>query len=96
MSFGSPKAPQPTPAQKQLEKSQVINLAKLDAQENERRKRLLTAQTGVRAYRGSPLFRANMGDTAGTGASASSGAGYSGAVPNVRGLLGSIRMGPVF
>ena len=83
MSFGKPKAPKPTEAQKQLEASQVLQMTKLDAQENERRKRLLSAAQGVRAYRGSPVFRSSPSDTAGSASSgSSSGAGaYNGLIP---------------
>lgn len=58
MSFGSkPKAPKPTPDQLALEAAQREAAAKLDSAENERRKRLLNAAEGTRAYAGSPLFR---------------------------------------
>lgn len=40
--------------------------ATLDATENDRRKRLLNAAEGIRAYSGSPLFRARPSNTAGT------------------------------
>ncbi len=53
------KTPEPTEAQKALEASQREQIANLDAQENERRKRLLSAMQGVRGFRGSALFRAN-------------------------------------
>jgi hypothetical protein len=84
MSFGKPKAPKPTEAQKQLEASQVLQLTKLDAQENERRKRLLSAAQGVRAYRGSPVFRSSPSDTAGSAGSAgpSGAGGYNGLIPS--------------
>lgn len=45
--------------------------AKLDTQENERRKRLLSAAQGVRAYSGSPLFRQAPGNTSGASVAAS-------------------------
>lgn len=60
----APKAPQPTADQLALEASQREMSAKLDAQENERRKRLLNAAQGIRAYTGSPLFRSAPSNTA--------------------------------
>ena len=65
MSFGKPKAPKPTAEQKALEKDQIVQMSQLNQQENERRKRLLAAQQGIRAYTGSALFRAAPGDRAG-------------------------------
>jgi hypothetical protein len=44
--------------------------ATLDSEENRRRKRLLSAAQGARAYRGSPLFRAPPSNTAGASAAA--------------------------
>lgn len=60
MSLKKPKAPQPTAEQLALERSQREQLTTLDAQENERRKRLLAAQQGARAFRGSALFRSSQ------------------------------------
>lgn len=75
MSFGKPKAPKPTAEQKALEKQQVEQLAQLNAQENERRKRLLAAQQGVRAFAGSALTRGAPSNTAGGPAVPASGGG---------------------
>lgn len=61
----SPKQPAITQDQLDLEAMQKTASAKLDAQENDRRKRLLSAAEGVRAYGGSPLFRARPSNTAG-------------------------------
>lgn len=61
----SPKQPAITQDQLDLEAMQKTTSAKLDAQENDRRKRLLNAAEGVRAYGGSPLFRARPSNTAG-------------------------------
>lgn len=61
----SPKAPKPTPEQLALEKLQAEQLANLDTQENERRKRLFRAVQGIRAFRGAPILRAAPSDTAG-------------------------------
>lgn len=62
----TPKAPKPTPEQLALEKLQTEQLANLDTQENERRKRLFRAVQGIRAFRGAPILRAAPSDTAGT------------------------------
>lgn len=51
---------EPTEAQLALEAQQREDSAKLDAQENERRKRLLSAMQGVRAFSGSSIFRGNQ------------------------------------
>lgn len=53
----SSKTPDPTPEQLAAEAMQREQSAQLDAQENQRRKRLLGAAQGVRAFRGSALFR---------------------------------------
>lgn len=66
MSFSKPKAPKPTQAQLDLEQSQRVASAQLDKQENERRKRLLAAAQGLRAYRGAPIARSAPGNRAGT------------------------------
>ena len=63
--FGKPKPPGVTQDQLDLEAMQKEQVAKLDAAENERRKRLLNAAQGIRAYAGSPIFRAGPSDTAG-------------------------------
>lgn len=78
MSFGKPKTPKPTETQKALEKEQVIQTAQLSQQENERRKRLLSAQQGVRAYTGSALFRAAPSNTAGASVAPAVGNGFTG------------------
>jgi len=52
-----PKMPEPTPAQQAMESKQRETLTLLDAQENERRKRLLSAMQGARAFRGSAIAR---------------------------------------
>ena len=66
MSFGSsPKPIQPTPEQLQLEAQQKLDSAQLDKQENERRKRLLSAAQGIRAFRGAAIFRGRPSNTAG-------------------------------
>jgi hypothetical protein len=57
-----------TSAQDEALEQQRLQMARLDEEENRRRKRLFSAAQGVRAYRGSPLFRAAPGDTAGVGA----------------------------
>lgn len=75
MSFGKPKTPKPTAAQKALEAEQVQQTAQLNAQENERRKRLLAAQQGVRAFAGSALTRGAPSNTAGGPAVPASGGG---------------------
>lgn len=62
----TPKAPKPTPEQLALEKLQTEQLANLDTQENERRKRLFRAVQGIRAFRGAPILRAAPSDTKGT------------------------------
>lgn len=61
----SPKQPAITQDQLDLEAMQKQTSAKLDATENDRRKRLLNAAEGVRAYGGSPLFRPRPSNTAG-------------------------------
>lgn len=61
----SPSAPQPTQDQIDLEAMQATASAKLDSEENARRKRLLSVAEGVRGYTGSPLFRARPSNTAG-------------------------------
>lgn len=65
MSFGKPKTPKPTAAQKALEAEQVQQTAQLNAQDNERRKRLLAAQQGIRVFAGSALTRPAPSNTAG-------------------------------
>jgi hypothetical protein len=84
MSFSKPKAAKPTAAQKALEASQLLQTTKLDATENDRRKRLLSAAQGVRDYRGSPVSRAAPSNTAGSASSGnSSGAGvYNSLIPS--------------
>lgn len=59
--------PEETQAQKDLETQQRLELIKLDAAENERRKRLLSAMQGTRAFRGSAIYR-NAQATQNTGA----------------------------
>lgn len=54
------KTPGPTDAQLALEYRQREESAVLDKEENERRKRLLSAMQGARAFRGSALFRGNQ------------------------------------
>lgn len=61
----SPSTPKVTQDQLDLEAMQKTQSAKLDATENDRRKRLLSAAEGVRSYAGSPLFRARPSNTAG-------------------------------
>jgi hypothetical protein len=60
-----PKAIQPTTAQLELEEQQRVQSAQLDAEENRRRKRFLSAQQGIRAFRGASLLRALPGNTSG-------------------------------
>jgi hypothetical protein len=62
---GGGGTPEPTAAQVQLENEQRQTSAKLDKQENERRKRLLAAAQGIRAFRGSAILRAAPGNRAG-------------------------------
>ena len=64
----SSKPPAPTAEQLQSEALQRQQSAVLDAQENDRRKRLLNAASGIRAFRGSALFRSAPSDTAGNSA----------------------------
>lgn len=59
-----------TSAQDQLLAQQNLDRAKLDEEENRRRKRLFSAAQGARAYRGSPLFRSAPSNTSGGGAAA--------------------------
>lgn len=68
MSFSKPKAVGPTPEQLALESDQRVQSAELSKIENQRRKRLLSAMQGTRAFRGSALFRAKPGNRAGDGA----------------------------
>jgi hypothetical protein len=67
-SLKPPKANGPTPEQVALERLQAEQLANLDVEENKRRKRLLLAVQGPRAYAGSPLLRAAPSNTAGAAA----------------------------
>lgn len=53
-----------TSAQEEALAAQRLQQAELDSEENRRRKRLLAAATGARAFTGSPLFRATPGNTA--------------------------------
>lgn len=62
--FKPPRAPKPTMAQLALEASQLEQLSKTNEQENLRRKRMLYAVEGPRAYRGSSLYRATPGSSA--------------------------------
>lgn len=71
----TPKAPAPTQQQLDLEKLQAQQTAQLDTEENRRRKRLLAAQTGIRAFRGSALMRPAGGNSAGTAPAAVAGRG---------------------
>lgn len=61
----TPKAPKPTAEQLALEKMQADTLANLNNEENRRRKRLLLAAEGARAYNGSPLVRRAPSDKPG-------------------------------
>lgn len=62
--MSSPSAPKPTQQQLDSEAQQLQASALLDQQENERRKRLLNAAAGVRAFAGSAITRAAPSDTA--------------------------------
>jgi hypothetical protein len=66
----SPSPPQPTQAQVESENQQLQASALLDQQENERRKRLLNAAAGVRAFAGSAIGRAAPSNTSAGGPSA--------------------------
>lgn len=79
-----------TSPQDQILQQQKLMQAELDAEENRRRKRLLSAAQGIRAFRGSPLFRASPSNSVGrvagaaavvggTGTGGSSGSTYTGA-----------------
>lgn len=61
-----PGDPGPTDAQLALEAQQREASARLDAEENRRRKRLLAASQGIRAFRGSALMRPAAGNSSGT------------------------------
>lgn len=64
--MSSPSAPKPTQSQLAEEAAQNQASAMLDQQENQRRKRLLNAAAGIRAFSGSALTRAAPSNTAGT------------------------------
>lgn len=64
--FGLDKPKVDTSAQDAQLERQRLEEAKLDEQENRRRKRLLAAATGVRSFTGSPLLRAAPGNRAGS------------------------------
>jgi hypothetical protein len=89
----SPKPPKPTEAQLQQEAEQMQASALLDKQENERRKRLLNAAAGVRAFAGSAITRAAPSDTA-VGAPSASQAGTAGSFVTSQGGSGGGRGGP--
>lgn len=95
MSFKKPKAPAPTPEQLALEADQRVQSAELDSMENQRRKRLLSAMQGVRAFRGSALFRSKPADRAG-GATSSSAAPASGIVDAPVDVFSSGRVGKFY
>lgn len=80
MSFSKPKAAAPIPTAEQLalESDQRVQSAELSKLENQRRKRLLSAMQGTRAFRGSALFRAKPGNRAADGASVAPAAGADG------------------
>jgi hypothetical protein len=71
-----------TTAQDEAMEQAKLAQAKLDEEENRRRKRLFGAASGARAFKGSAMFRARAGNTAGASASASS---SSSAAPRVGG-----------
>lgn len=68
-----------TSAQDALLEQQRLEQADLDSEENRRRKRLLSAATGMRAFAGSPMFRAAPANTAGRAAAAAASVGGAGA-----------------
>lgn len=72
-SLSKPKAPKDDPATVAMRARQAEELTKLDEEENRRIKRMLLAARGTRMYRGSPLTRGAVGNTA--GAASGSGAG---------------------
>lgn len=72
-----PKAPKEDASTIALRQQQVLDLSKLDEEENLRVKQLLVGQRGGRFFRGSPAMRAKPGDRpgapAGTGAGSAAG-----------------------
>lgn len=75
-----PKAPKEDASTIALRQQQVLDLSKLDEEENLRVKQLLVGQRGGRFFRGSPAMRAKPGDrpgaSAGTGAGSASTGGF--------------------
>lgn len=66
--------PELTDAEKALQAEQRKQSAALDAQENDRRKRLLNAMQGTRAFRGSAISRGSDASS-GNGTSSGNGSG---------------------
>ncbi len=62
-----PQAPGETPEQAAMRAQQAEMLAKLNDEQNRKLKRLLSAASGMRAFRGSALSRGTPGNRAGTG-----------------------------
>lgn len=89
--WAAPKKPKvDTSAQDAIAAQQRIDAAELDSEENRRRKRLLSAAMGVRAFTGSPLFRAAPANTAGRAAAAAAAVGgASAAGPGGSGYTGA-------
>lgn len=73
LGLSKPKAD--TSAQDAIAEQQKLAQAELDAEENRKRKQMLSSATGIRAYRGSPLFRAAPANTAGRAATAAATSG---------------------
>jgi hypothetical protein len=82
-----PKAPKEDPSTIALREQQLVDLSRLDEEENRRVKELLVGQRGGRFFRGAPSMRARPSDRAGApGRSASPGA------PSMPGpLMGPLR-----
>lgn len=65
MSLKKPKAPAEDPAAIKARERQMIDLSKLDEQENARIKQLMMSSRGSRVFKGSPLLRATPSNTSG-------------------------------
>lgn len=83
-----------TSAQDEIAEQQRLMQADLDEEENRKRKQLLSAAQGIRAYSGSPLFRAapsNKAGRAAPSAAAGANAGRFVAGGGIRSNRGAIR-----
>ncbi len=72
--FGMTKPEVDTSSQDAILEQQRLDSAKINDEENKRRKRLLSAAQGVRSYRGSVFSRASPSNTAGASSGSSSAA----------------------